>query len=173
MLIIAHKLSNLDFSKLMQVYQEGNIENGADRYPHLSAVRQEAAAEQDFYQYLNEVFFLQEHSFYAVWENEGAYVSALRIEPYRDGFLLCALETAPGLRCRGYASLLIENVICYLSKQGDGVLYSHISKKNMASLAVHRKFGFSVTDAHAVYSDGSVSNHSYTLKLCYKESESN
>lgn len=172
MLIIAHKLSNLLFSKLMQVYQEANIENGAIRYPHLSPIRQEAAAEQDFYQYLKEVFFRQQNSFYAVWEDEGKYVAALRIEPYQDGYLLCALETDPRFRRRGYATLLMKQVIAYLSALDDGVIYSHVSKRNTASLKTHNNCGFSIAADYAVYSDGSVQSNSYTLKLVYKKSES-
>lgn len=172
MLIIAHKLSNLLFSKLMQVYQEANIENGAIRYPHLSPIRQEAAAEQDFYQYLKEVFFRQQNSFYAVWEDEGMYTAALRIEPYHDGYLLCALETDPRFRRRGYATLLMKQVVAYLSALGDSVIYSHVSKRNRASLAVHKKCGFSVIEDYAVYSDGSVHTNSFTLKRTIKKSES-
>ena len=172
MLIIAHKLSNLLFSKLMQVYQEANIENGAIRYPHLSPIRQEAAAEQDFYQYLKEVFFRQQNSFYAVWEDEGMYTAALRIEPYQDGYLLCALETDPRFRRRGYATLLIQQVIAYLSALDDGAIYSHVSKRNTASLKTHNNCGFSIAADYAVYTDGSVQSNSYTLKLVYKKSES-
>ena len=172
MLIIAKKLSSLHFSKLMHVYRESNIENGSIHYPGLTAERQEAAAEQDFYQYLNEVFFRQKNSFYAIWELAGEYVAALRIEPYRDGFLLCALETAPNARNRGYATTLVKHVIQYLSEFGDSVIYSHVSKHNDSSLAVHNKCGFSITDDCAVYSDGSVLSSSYTLKLVYKKTGS-
>lgn len=172
MLIIAHKLSNLLFSKLMQVYQEANIENGAIRYPHLSPIRQEAAAEQDFYQYLKEVFFRQQNSFYAVWEDKGMYTAALRIEPYHDGYLLCALETDPRFRRRGYATLLVKQVIAYLSDLDDGIIYSHVSKRNTASLKTHNNCGFSIVADYAVYTDGSVQSNSYTLKLVYKKSES-
>lgn len=173
MLIIAQKLSSLQFSKLMHVYREGNIENGSIIYPNLSPERQEAAADQDFYQYLKEVFFRQENSFYAVWEADGEYVAALRIEPYRDGSLLCALETAPDSRCKGYATTLVKHVIQYLSGFGDGVIYSHVAKHNFPSLAVHKKCGFSIIDDRAVYTDGSVLSSSYTLKLIYKETGSN
>ena len=172
MLTIAYKLSSLCFSKLMQVYREGNIENGSVRYPHLSVARQEAAAEQDFYQYLNEVFFCQENSLYAILQDNGEYIAALRMEPYCDGLLLCALETAPEQRSKGYATLLIRQVIQYLAKQGAGTIYSHVSKRNIASLAVHRKCGFSIAADNAVFSDGSVNNRTYTLKRTYKKSES-
>ena len=172
MLRIAYKLSELNFSNLMHVYLEGNIENGNVRHPYLPPPQRVAAAEQDFYQYLNEVFFRQKKSFYAILEATGEYRAALRIEPYQNGCLLCALETAPDDRRKGYASELVEQVVAYLSTLGDGVLYSHVSKRNKASLAVHKKCGFSIIFDYAVYSDGSVLQSYYTLSRHYKKSES-
>lgn len=155
----------------MNVYAEGNILNGREFYPKESAQQQLCNAEQDFYHYLRSVFFRQSDSCYAIWEAQGHYASALRLEPYSDGYLLCALETAPDVRKRGYAEALISAVQKHLAAQGRGVLYSHVSKKNAASLAVHRKCGFQIVMDHAVYSDGSVHQNSYTLAYVYKKSE--
>ena len=125
MLRIAHSMSQLRFSELMTVYHEGNLESGVDRYPYLTANEQLRYAEQDFYNYLSSVFFLQKASLYAIWETDGAYKSALRLEPYSDGMLLCALETAPEARGKGYATELISAIQCYLRRQGSGKIYSH------------------------------------------------
>ena len=171
MLKIISTIPQLHFHKLMQVYREGNVDNGRELYPDFSPEEQLANAEQDFYHYLNFVFFKQDGAFYAIWEAEGSYKSALRIEAYADGFLLCALETAPGDRCRGYASALIRAVQNYLKGKGSGTIYSHVSKKNTASLAVHRNCGFQVIKDHAVYSDGSVLSGSFTLAYQYQKSE--
>ena len=91
------------------------------------------------------------------------YVSAARLEPYRDGLLLEALETAPELRGRGYAAALLRNML--ESAPGTGPVYSHVDKKNAASLAVHRACGFRRILEHAVYADGSVLASACTL--CY------
>ena len=95
MLLIAKSLRELSFPKLMEVYMEGNRENGADRYPGETPDRQLALAEEDFREYLSQVFFAAESAAYFILEEAGRYVSALRLEPYEDGLLLEALETAP------------------------------------------------------------------------------
>ena len=171
MLILVNRLSALRFSELMHVYHEANVENGRICYPSLSQARQEDAAEQDFYQYLNEVFFRQKDSVYALWQVQGRYTAALRLEPYCDGHLLCALETAPELRQKGYATALVCNVIRHLSAQGCGVLYSHVSKSNTASLRTHLKCGFIVVADYARYTDGSVLQNCYTLRYEYEKTE--
>ena len=166
MLKIIHTIGQLKFSELMYVYSEGNIDNGSERYPYLSKESQIREAEQDFYNYLNEVFFRT-----ALWEVDNTYMAALRMEPFKDGWLLCALETAPCKRRRGYATLLITSVLNYMSQHGKLKVYSHISKRNEPSIAAHLKCGFHVEYDYAVYSDGSVLHTSYTLVYDNKEGE--
>ena len=173
MLMIAEHMGQIRFSDLMDVYYESNILNGREKYPDYSSHRQLLEAEQDFYQYLSSVFFLQKDSFCAIWVADGNYQASLRIEPYKDGYLLCALETKPAARQRGYAAALIVAVQDYLAQKGSGVLYSHISKKNLPSLAVHQKCSFEIIQDYAVYADGSVLSGSYTLEYRYKKSETN
>lgn len=170
MLRIVSKMSDLRFSDLMQVYIKGNRENGKI-YHNQTAAEQLRSAENDFYHYLNSVFFKQPDSFYCIWEDGGAYKAALRLEPYQDGYLLCALETAPEARRQGYATTLIAQTIACLAKKGDGIVYSHISKGNTRSLCVHKKCGFEIIKDYARYSDGSVLHNHYTLSYSYKKSE--
>ena len=160
MLILAKKMHQLSFSALMAVYEEGNRENGAEFWPELDASRQLLRAEQDFYQYLREVFFPVDGAVYCIWEERGSYVSALRLEPYRDGLLLEALETVPDCRRRGYAVELIRAV---LERYANVKIYSHVGKRNAASLSVHEKCGFRRIQEHAVYIDGSVNDRCCTL----------
>lgn len=164
MLRIIHSLKELDFHRLMQVYIEGNRENGAEFYPELPENQQLLQAEQDFYAYLR-VFFTAPGAFYAIWAPEGAYAAALRMEPYQDGLLLEALETAPEHRRKGYAAALVRQTLAMLSERGPVKVYSHVNKKNSASLAVHKACGFTRIAEHAVYADGSVLHSSCTL--CY------
>lgn len=156
-------MKELDFAALMEVYVEGNQENGAENYPDEPESRQMFLAEQDFYQYLRECFFRTEGAFYAVWLHGGKYVSALRMEPYRDGLLLAALETAPLYRRQGFAAELIRESLCAAGKYK---IYSHVHKGNAASLRTHEKCGFRRILEHAVYADGSVLQSSCTL--CYE-----
>jgi len=155
MLIVAKKLKDISFGKLMEVYLEGNLENGQAQWPNESEGRQLALAEQDFYNYLQQVFFRTSDARYLIWEENGNYISALRLEPYRDGLLLSALETIPQMRRRGYAERLIRAA---LELTGDRKVYSHIHKSNKPSLRAHEKCGFMRIQEHAVYIDGSVND---------------
>ncbi len=160
MLYLATKLQELNFSQLMAVYEEGNRENGALFYPELPEGQQILRAEQSFYQYLREGFFPTEGAVYALWVENGKYVSALRLEPYEDGLLLEALETAPIARRKGYAEKLIRTVLDRFPQK----IYSHVSNKNTASLSVHQKCGFRQVLDYAKYIDGSVVRTAVTLQ---------
>ncbi len=155
MLHLANSLQQLCFGDLMEVYIEGNLEKAVQS----GLLR----AEQDFYQYLKECFFSTPRAVYAIWEEQGEYISALRLEPYKDGLLLAALETAPKHRRKGCATRLIQAV---LTRFEDEKIYSHVNKDNAASLAVHEKCGFQKISDTATYLDGSVSAQSVTL--CYQ-----
>lgn len=167
MLIIAESMRELSFGKLMEVYAEGNLENGRDLWPELPEGQQLLHAEQAFYQYLTEVFYRTSGAAYAIMEQEGSYVSALRLEPYRDGLLLEALETDPGKRRKGHAESLIRDVQVMLRSQGAVKLYSHVHKRNIPSLRIHEKCGFHRISEIAVYIDGSVNDRCCTL--CYEK----
>ena len=156
MLKIATRIREMNFYALMDVYLQGNQENGAALYPRASEAEQLLLAEQDFYQYLVQCFFTVDGAVYAMWEEEGKYLSALRLEPYEDGLLLSALETMPDFRQQGYGSKLIWAVQEWLSQHGAIKVYSHVSRKNEASRRTHIRCGFRKILDHAVYSDGSV-----------------
>ena len=148
MLEVFDSLKNLNFQMLMDVYAQSNRENGAVYFPQLSELQGISMVEQQFYTFLQEVFFKTTDSRYCVWLEDGRYVSALRLEPYRDGLLLEALETAPQNRRKGYGR----------------PVYSHIGKRNTASMALHMGCGFEKIQDCAVYIDGSVSQNAVTLK---------
>ncbi len=156
MLQIFDRLSQLRFGELMEVYSESVAENAAEFYPDLSENEQIIRAHQDFYAYLQQGFFNRKEDRYCIWTENGKYICALRLEGYQDGLLLEALETRPEYRKRGYAEKLIRAVQQLVGQQK---LYSHISHKNEASLAVHRKCGFKKILDHARYADGSVNHY--------------
>lgn len=158
MLLITDKLSGLSFSGLMGVYAESNALNAQDQEIPLLEV------EQGFYDYLRQVFFAREGTFYVVWTEAGAYVSALRLEPYKDGFLLTGLETAPEHRRKGYAGKLMAQAV-KLDVLGRKPVYSHIHKNNEASQGAHAACGFVKVSDWAVYLDGSVNDVCDTWKL--------
>lgn len=160
MLRVFYSLRQLPFGDLMEVYEEGNRENGAEFWPELPQGQQILRSEQDFYQYLQQVFFQTQNTAYYTWEINGKIVSALRLEPYRDGLLLEALETAPEYRRKGYAKALMTAV---LEEVGHCRIYSHVGKKNLASLKTHLACGFLRISEQAVYADGSVNDRCCTL----------
>lgn len=162
MLLIAKTLRELNLRQLMDVYEESNRENARERYPQLPASQGLGEAEQDFYAFLKAGFFSADGAFYGIWAVDGAYVSALRMEPYRDGWLVEAVETKPDCRRKGYAEALMAEVFTYLQT---GKVYSHIHKKNLPSQKLHEGMGFSRCSDRAMYIDGSVNDRCATYLL--------
>ena len=160
MLYIVNRLRDLNFRQLMDVYEEGNLENAALFFPDEPENQWPLLAEQAFYQYLQECFFAADDAIYAIWIENDRYVSAARLEPYQDGLLLEALETIPNQRGKGYATALL---LAILNEFSHKKIYSHVGKKNFASLRTHEKCGFYRILEYAVYADGSVTNSSCTF----------
>ena len=159
MLLITREISQLSFGKLMNVYEEGNAEKAALSYRTMDRNAAILLAEQDFYAYLAECFFKTDGAFYAVWQEKTEYISALRMEPYRDGLLLEGLETTPAYRRMGYAVKLLKAVLADVSAP----VYSHVNKENMPSLRAHEACGFVRIADSAEMIDGTVSEEHCTL----------
>lgn len=160
MLIITEKMNELSFGRLMELYAEENLNTGRIRWPEEPQWRQVALAEEEFREFLCQVFFRTAGARYLICEEQGWYVSALRLEPYRDGLLLEALETAPDCRRKGYASGLIQAAILVAAEQK---IYAHVDHHNAASLRTHEKCGFIKLLDYAAYIDGSVDSRCCTL----------
>ena len=163
MLRVFTRLAELNFQQLMDVYQEGNRENAMKRYPDDAPTVQICKAEAEFEDYLREDFFCASGAFYAVWEECGRYMSALRMEPYEDGWLLEALETHPAHRRQGWAEKLVNAVLEGFAP--GSVIYSHVAKRNTASLSTHKKCGFQIALDYAKYVDGTVTQYACTMKI--------
>lgn len=131
----------LPFTEMMDIYIEGNVENGEYFFPEKPKAQQLQLAIQKFRDYLEDDFFPRENAFCALWMEDGQYVSALRLKPWEDGLLLEALETRPDQRKRGCAVKLINAVLREISSQK---VYAHVSKSNAASLRTLQKCGFSI-----------------------------
>ncbi len=162
MLKIIQSVYKMNFRMLADVYAQSCQERGILNYPDRPRAQQLLLAEQDLYGEVK-CFFEDYKAFYAVWETDNKYVSVLRMEPYKDGLLLEGLETAPEERGKGYAKLLLCAVLSETSGQENKIIYSHIDKKNTASVAVHLACGFEKIRDCAVYADGSVSHNAYTM----------
>lgn len=161
MLQIITSPAKLDFGQIMQVYQQSIQISGKENYPHMDENPQILEAEQDFYLYLK-TFLRERENVCAVWLLEGKYVSALRVEPYRDGVLIAGLETAPAFRGKGCAKELLSATLGYLKEKQCNKIYSHIHKDNVPSIRTHLACGFVRVADHCVYIDGSADSKSYT-----------
>lgn len=146
MLIHARCMEEIDGRKLMDLYREGNEENIDYFYP---GAEDRAAAlvkiEEDFLEYLREDFLGRRKGCYYILEREGTWVSALRLYDVWEGvFYLEALETHPAYRRKGYACELLDSLLEELKKGGAFKICDNVGRKNEASLATHRKCGFSI-----------------------------
>ena len=159
MIYVFDNLSDMQFAELMCVYAEGNEKNACELYGKMDINAAILTVEQDFYQYLSQVFFPVKNAKYFVWVEKGKYVSALRMEPYEEGLLLEALETRPEYRMKGYASTLLRAAIASV----DLPVYSHVLKDNFASIKTHLACGFEVVSDSAKYIDGTTNADCYTL----------
>ena len=140
------KYSDLDERKLMDIYAESNYENTDYFFPDEKdkavAVRQ---VEQGFCGFLKDEFYANEGNEYWILDENGIWVSALRLSLIENGlYYLEALETSPKCRKHGYATTLLGGVLEELKKQGPFRICDCISKRNTASLRVHEKCGFKI-----------------------------
>lgn len=152
MIIVANSMRDIDFSKLTELYKDVLDHDCRNTYQHLDRYEGRICAENDLRAYLKEVFFGYSKGRYYINIEHGQYVSALRIEPYKDGLLLNALMTAEDYRRKGFASCLLK----YALSVEDRPIYSHIHRNNRPSVALHEKFGFIKLLDHSVFLDGSV-----------------
>ncbi len=155
-------ISDINISAFKHLYREQLLKMQRCSYPNLDDIEGALSAEQDFYYDLNS-FFRMNGSFIAVWQENKRYVSALKIEKFKDGFLISGFETDPDFRNTGFGSSLLKSVLMYISDSNDLRIYSHIKKNNVASLCVHQKCGFQIHCDYAEFLDGTVSNDSYTM----------
>ncbi len=144
MLKMCHSMSQLDLEQLAAVYELG---------PRQAS---------EFFDYLRRMFFQTKGARYCILEEQGEYVSALRLEPYRDGLILTGLQTPTAHRGKGFATELVGLTLAGLQ----GVrLYSHIDHRNRASIAVHEGVGFRQISDTAVLLDGSATSRAGTYLI--------
>ena len=144
MLQLFNSTRNLDFSQLRQVYAQD-----ADDFFYEDALD----------------FLAEEGCCYAVWVVDGRYKSALRWQPFRDGFLVAGIESNPTDRRKGYAQSLLSAVLNRFACDGSTKVYSHIHKDNLESIRLHQRCGFVQIKDSAVLLDGSASNHYFTFQV--------
>lgn len=132
------------------IYAEANFENAQWRRPGLADYTEAVKEEEGIFLNFLRSFMQKPQNRYYVLESDGQWVSALRLTRIDDFYYLEALETAPEHRKRGFAARLIHEVIRLLRQRGRVILRSNVSKKNIPSLATHRKCGFEIAEENGV-----------------------
>lgn len=174
MIKMIHSFDNIDGRKLMALYRESNEENIAVFYPQLQDKREALAkVETDYLNYIKNEFFSSEGNAYVIYESDNIWLSALRLYRLRDGFYYIeALETHPQYRRKGYGARLLAGLVDLLKEQGSFTICDCVGKKNFASLSVHKKCGFEITDevGHDHLND-ETDDRCYSLQYVYQRSK--
>lgn len=158
MITILNDPAELKYSPLMALYADDLCARAQVDYPNKSFHEALMDAEQDFYAYMTQVFLKTKGAYLALWGN---YQSALRMEPYEDGYLLTGLTTAPHCRRQGLAIGLLQS---QLQSLPTGVpVYSHVEKNNAPSIALHKKAGFQMIHPYGRMLNGELLHNFWTF----------
>ena len=171
-------LGSLDFPKLMEVYRVSNAENAAEFYPdETDPEKGRRLVEQKFYDYLKDDFFRREGVRYYVLEEDGQWVSAVRLFPVRGiddaepeagatkAWYAEALETAPAFRRQGFARKMMALLSDRLASEGPFEITDTVSKTNTASLQFHLNCGFEVfRDPACCPLNGKINENAVTMR---------
>lgn len=170
MLLEITSYDDIDTRKLMDLYVEGNIENADDFYPDMANKSAALAlVEEGFLNFLKTDFFVRPNSTYYILEEDGVWVSALRlslVEKHEcSRYYMEALETRPCSRRKGYASKLLNEVIASLKHEGSFILCDCVSKHNEPSLKTHLKCGFQIASTECFdYLQNQADHHCYGME---------
>lgn len=148
------------------IYKEGNVENARWRNPGLTDLTEAIKEEEMGFVAFLKSFLAKDENRYYILEIDGQWVSALRLTRIDDFYYLEALETAEEHRKQGYAALLIREVVELLKQRGQVVIRDNVSKRNLPSIATHKKCGFLIEEENGVdYLSGEQSDRVYGMKL--------
>lgn len=170
MLIEIKEWGSVNERKLMDIYHESNMENKDYFYPDIAdkddALRK---VEQDFLNFIRSEF-LDGRNRYMVLEDNGLWVSALRLHWIKECFYYIeALETHPDYRKMGNASRLLSQVLDRLKEQGSFIVCDCVDKGNEASMSTHLKCGFVlVNDIGYDYLQDQEDDGSYGMQFIYR-----
>lgn len=133
-----------------EIYGESNLENVRWDNPEVEDFSKLLFEYEKGYMDFVQSFLVNEKNRYYIFEINGQWVSALRMTKVEDFYYLEALETAKQYRKKGYGTEFLQELIRMLKKRGKIIIRSNVSKKNMASLAVHKKCGFVIEEENGI-----------------------
>ncbi len=170
MLLRFDRYADLDGRRLMDLYAEGNRENAEEFFPDDDMQTGIGKVEEEFLDFLKNDFMPKPENTYWVHEENGVYLSALRLTEL-DGrlFYLEALETHPDFRRKGYARKLLTEVIDALKAGGPFRICDCVGKRNTPSVGTHKKAGFRiVSEAGYDYLQKESGEHHYGFEYRYE-----
>ena len=159
MVSVIDEIDKLDFLKICDVYKDDLERKRKIRHRLIAKSEGATLVKQEYLRYLEDVFFGQYNGKLFVYQDYDRYLSAVCIEPFKDGLLLDSLVTVPEARRRGYAKKLIDYALDYCKTRP---VYAHIHYNNKASRLLHEKIGFSLLCEYAHMLDGSIRNDHFT-----------
>lgn len=146
--LITRKSEEIDFNKLMDVYEESNwenlsmVESDIDEKSDKNILYQKVR--QAYTDYLKNDFLKSGKNYMAILIDEKTYLSALRLYDEGKFFLIEALETNPSFRRKGYGGKLLSKVLDNFANREE--IRSEVGKNNKKSLKLHKKLGFKIKE---------------------------
>lgn len=146
--LITKKIEEIDFNKLMDIYEESNwenlsmVESDIDEKSDKNILYQKVR--QAYTDYLKNDFLKSGKNYLAILIDEKSYLSALRLFDEGKYFLLEALETNPSFRRKGYGEKLLSKVLDNFANREE--IRSEVGKNNKKSLNLHKKLGFKIKE---------------------------
>ena len=154
------------YTLVHEIYIEGCTENARENYPNQTDLTDAIKKEETSFVAFLQDFFSSPNNTYYVLEENGIAVSAARLSKIEDFYYLEALETPPACRKLGYASRLLNEIIALLHQRGAVDIRDCVSKTNTASLATHKKCGFTIAEENGIcYLSNTVSEKNYGMRF--------
>lgn len=152
MLLYFQSMTDAEHARLMRVYRESNLDNISYFFPDCTDKEEGLKkVEEGFISFLNTDFWGKPENTYYIWENDGKWVSALRLTGLEDFYWVEGLETAPEARRRGYAVQLYKAIFDRLKElEGSVHVRCAVGYRNEASLKAHESAGFQIKSRYAV-----------------------
>ena len=146
--VFTNKIDGLDLEKLMDIYEESNLENLSMVKPDNEDISDKnilyQKVRESYKSYIKNEFLKNGNNYLAIIKDDKDYLAALRIYDEGDFFLLEALETNPKHRRCGYGEYLVRKVISILEKGSE--IRSEVGISNKKSLNLHKKLGFQILE---------------------------
>lgn len=166
MLLVFHDAAGLDLGEFTAVYRGSALENCERMYPNEpEAPAALARYEREHRAYMEGPFFREEGGVLFVEAEEGRYLSAVKLYPWKEPgrWHVEALETRPEERGKGYGARVLSGAVRTMEKAGAVEILSDVAKTNEASIRTHLRCGFRREAERWTEADGAVTDKRCTM----------